>query len=121
MADIKLTASHDIDFNNFILTESALNSIGQKVKIRLLRYLGEYFMDTSKGVPYYQEILKKGISKDYVDVIFIDEILNTPDIVSVDEYESTLDNSSGKYSASFAATTSANETFIFNFLPITLF
>ncbi len=121
MADIKLQSNHDIDWNDFRLTTDNAESVAQKIKIRLKRYQGEYFLDTTIGVPYFQEILKKGVSKDYVDTIFIDEITETIGVETLDTYESILDRSSGVYQFSFAATTSEGVTFQFNGNPIALF
>ena len=118
MADIKLNTSHDIDFNNFRLTEDNSESVAQKCKIRLLRYFGEYFLDATLGVDYFGTILRKGTPKSAIDVIFIDEIINTTGITSLDIYESEI--VSGVYRASFAATTSEGETFQFNISPIAL-
>lgn len=118
MADIKLKSSHDWDFNDFRLTEDNAESVAQKVKIRLLRYLGEYFLDTTKGVDYFGTIFRKGTPKSAIDIIFIDEILNTVGVTSVDVYESII--VSGVYTASFVATTSEGITFQFNIQPIAL-
>lgn len=118
MADIKLNNSHDIDFNDFTLTTDNAQSVAQKIKIRLLRYLGEYFLDTTKGIDYFGTIFRKGTPKSAIDVIFIDEILNTTGVVSVDVYESII--TSGVYTASFVATTSEGITFQFNIQPIAL-
>lgn len=119
MADLKLNSNHDIDWNNLVLTQDNTESVAQKVKLRLLRYFGEYFLNVNIGIPYLQEITKKGVSKEYVDTIFIDEILGTVGIVSLDSYESVL-TSQGVYQAAFAATTVEGVTFQFNIQPIAL-
>lgn len=118
MADIKLNSSHDFDFNDFTLTTDNTQSVAQRTKIRLLRYFGEYFKDTTLGIDYFGTVLKKGTPKSAIDIIFIEEIINTVGILSVDVYESTI--TSGVYTASFAATTSEGVTFQFNIQPIAL-
>lgn len=118
MADIKLNGSHDFDFNNFVLTTDNTESVAQRTKIRLLRYFGEWFVDTTKGIDYFGTVLRKGTPKSAIDIIFIEEILNTVGILSVDVYESEI--ISGVYTASFAATTSEGVTFQFNIQPIAL-
>lgn len=119
MADFKLNNSHDIDFDNCVLTLDNGMSVAQKIKIRLLRYRGEWFKNTTKGIPYFQELMKKGVAKDYIDTIMIDEILDTTGVVSLDAYESEL-TLSNVYVASFVATTSNGITFQFNISPIDL-
>lgn len=118
MPDIKLNSSHDIDFNNFRLTEDNSESVAQKTKIRLLRHFGEWFLDTTLGIDYFGVVLRKGTPKSAIDIIFIEEILNTVGITSVDAYESDI--TSGVYKAVFVATTSEGETFQFNLPSIAL-
>jgi hypothetical protein len=117
LADLKLNSSHDFDWNNFVLTKNNAESVAQKIKIRLRRYFGEYFLNTSLGIPYLQEITKKGVLKEYVDTIFIDEILGTVGVETLDAYDSILDTK-GVYTASFVATTSEGVTFQFNIQPL---
>lgn len=118
MADLKLYNNNDIDWFNLKLTEDNLESVAQKIKIRLLRYFGEWFLDNTVGVPYFQEILKKGTSKDYIDTLFIDEISNTVGVRRVVSYSSVIDK--GVYKASFTAETTENEFFNFNLREIEL-
>ena len=118
MADIKLNAQRDIDWNNITLTTDNLESVAQKIRIRLLRYFGEWFLDTSVGIPYFQEILKKGVSKDYIDTVFIDEILNTTGVRRITRYDSQIVGD--VYKASFTAETTENEFFNFNLRDVEL-
>lgn len=118
MADLKLTSAHDIDFNNFILTNEQGESTAQRLKIRLLRYFNEYYFNASLGIDYFGVILKKGTSKEFIDTIFIEEILNTEGVATLDIYESTI--VSGVYQASFVATDDSGVVFQFNAPPINL-
>jgi hypothetical protein len=118
MADIKLTSAHDIDWNDFVLTTDNSMSVAQKIKIRLLRYRGEYFKDTTLGIDYFGTVLGK-TQKEVVDTIFIDEITDTVGVLTLDAYESILDSTS-VYTASFVATTTEGVTFQFNIQPIEL-
>jgi hypothetical protein len=121
MADIKLQENNDIAWNDFRWTDDNAESVAQKIKLRLLKYFGEYFLDIEQGVPYFQTILKKGVSKDYVDTLFIDTITETTGVLSLDTFESILDGGSGVYQFSFVATTVEGVTFQFNGSPISLF
>lgn len=115
MADLKLNASHDIDFSKFILTKDNAESVSQKIKIRLLRYKGEYFKNTTLGIDYYGEVYGK-TPKVVIDAILIEEILDTIGVQTLDVYESIIDK--GVYQASFVATTTEGITFQFNIQPI---
>ena len=39
------------------LTSGTLESVAQRLRIKLRTFLGEWFLDTNVGVPYYQSIL----------------------------------------------------------------
>ena len=39
------------------LTELGAESVAQKLRVRLRLFRGEWFMDTSVGVPYYTDVL----------------------------------------------------------------
>lgn len=119
MADLKLTSDHDIDWDDIRLTEDNSESIAQRIKIRLLRYQGEYFLNTLLGLPFFQEILVKGTAKEYIDTLIIDEINNTVGVLTIDSFESTV-SLAGLYRAVFVATTTEGETFQFNLQPIQL-
>lgn len=119
MADLRLNNEHDIDWNNLTLTVDNLESVAQKIKIRLRTYFGEWFKDTTIGVPYFQEILKKGVSKDYVDTIFIDIIRDTDGVLRVTQYISEI-TTQGVYRAAFTAETTDNQIFNFNIREIEL-
>lgn len=119
MADIRLTREHDIDWFNIALTTDNAESVAQKIKIALRTYFGEWFANTTIGVPYFQEILKKGVSKEYVDTIFIDIIRSVDGVLRITQYvsEITVD---GLYRAAFTAETSDNQIFNFNIREIEL-
>lgn len=48
---------------------------------RLRTFLGEWFLDLFIGLPYFEEIFEKGVDVNNIDSIFINEILQTPGIV----------------------------------------
>lgn len=119
MADLKLSSTGDIDWDNITLTEDNSESIAQKLRITLRRYLGEWFLNINKGIPYFQSILIKGVTKEFVDTLFIDEIVNTQGILRVVEYISVI-TPEGVYTAAFTAETTEGEVFNFNINPIEL-
>jgi len=119
MADLQLNSTGDIDWENISLTEGNSESVAQKLRITLRRYLGEWFLNINKGVPYFQSILIKGVTKEFVDTLFIDEIVNTQGVLRVVEYVSDI-TPEGVYVAAFTAETTEGELFNFNVNPIEL-
>lgn len=70
--------------------------IKQHVEQRLRTFQGEWFLDITIGLPYYDEILKKNVNPSTIDALFIDEILASPGIIRLLSFNSDLDNSSRK-------------------------
>ena len=108
MADIKLTAEHDLDLTNAKLTltdDSNSESLAQRLKIRLAMFKGEWFLDTDFGIPYFQEIFVKGMTKDQLDAIFMAKIRATPSILALSSFSSTLVGASRAYQMQFTVTT----------------
>lgn len=76
----------------------------QAVSIRLKFFLGEWFLDLTAGIPYYQRIFKKQQNaKAQIDAIFKDAILGTPTVNSLKQFNSSLINR--QYRADWVANT----------------
>lgn len=96
--DLKLNeTTWDLDIVNgdlVILQKS--NAIRQHVRQRLWIFQGEFFLDQTEGVPYYQQILKKAPNLLIVDAILKDRVSNTPGILELVEFELDYDPSTRK-------------------------
>lgn len=90
MTDIRLAANGDIDVSGFdsprlFVAGEELAVIAQRVTIRLRTFLGEWFLDETIGVPYFQEILGgKGV-EGAASAIFRSVVENTDGVNSLDE------------------------------------
>lgn len=74
-------------------TQPLTQTVAQRLKIRLLTHLNEYFWDTTYGVPYFQRILGvKQKSKAAVDLIFNQKILEEPGVKEITYFSSTFVN-----------------------------
>lgn len=89
------------------LTESVDEETRQRLAITLGTFRGEWFLDISIGLPYFQMVLK-GNGKDFADAVIKQAINNDEGIVSVIDYTSNVVN--GSYFASFTASTTDNQT-----------
>lgn len=83
------------------VTRSDFDVVAQRLKIRLLTFLGEYNFNTQYGVPYFQRILGKRIRKQDIDNIFQQQILLEEGVIQIISFNSTLVNS--VYSLTFTA------------------
>ena len=104
--DFKLDPyTNDIIWTNGALlisqvTQPFTETVAQRLKIRLLTFQGEWFMDTTYGVPWFQRILGiKQTSKSAVDLIFQQKILEEEGVKEIVTFNSTFVNR--EYSLNF--------------------
>lgn len=89
MADISLDlVKSSSTYKDFLLVDgdlalttdadpSGTNNVLQDILQRLSMFQGEWFMDNTAGVPYYQQILRKNPDQSKIDAIFINTICGT--------------------------------------------
>lgn len=92
--DIALGAvDHDLfitEEGDFLLIDDA-ERVAQQIKITLLTMLGEWFLDTSHGIPYLERILVKNPNLQLIKSIFRDKISNIPDVKKVNKLNLVFD------------------------------
>ena len=81
----KLDAKGDYQLNAFLVNSP--DTVGQAVLTRLKLWYGEWFMNTSDGTPYYQDIL--GRHTNY-DLEIQSRILGTQGVTEILSYSSTV-------------------------------
>lgn len=106
MADLALDpATGDID-----LTAQKLHlvdgddAIVQHVALRLRMFRGEWFLDSTVGMPYYERVLVKNPDLVAVRSAFRQAIASTPGIASIDKFDLALDSTIRKLTVTFTAT-----------------
>jgi len=93
LKDIKLgLTSHDIaiEDNTFSFVEGA-DRVGQQIKIRILWFLGEWFLDTNRGVPWFEEIFVKNPDIAEIEAQLKVEIATVPNVKEITQWSSDLD------------------------------
>lgn len=100
--DMLLGPDHDCLFVNGTcpVTTDRVEAIQQRLKVKLLTFLGEWFLNTSYGVPYFQQIFGKQRDKATVDNILQNSILEEDGVIRIDSFSSSLSTDRG-YSLSF--------------------
>jgi hypothetical protein len=89
MVDIALHANdHDILIKDgdFLLIDNA-ERVAQQIKIKLLTFLGEWFLDTTWGVPYLEYILVKQPNQELIKQILSEQISSVDDVKSLNALE----------------------------------
>lgn len=101
--DILLDENHDIFFDgkDISLTTSKDESLRQRLRIKLLTFLGEWFLDPSIGIDYYGSVFGKNRSKEAIDSIFQKAILEEESVKAISSFSSHIDKTSRVYTLKF--------------------
>ncbi|ATW58381.1 putative structural protein [Pseudomonas phage ventosus] len=98
------------------VTQLLVDIVAQRLKVTLYTFLGEWFLDTTIGVPYFQQIFGKIRTKATIDLIFQRIISNDPDVIEILSFESSLASNNRGYTMTFQVRVSDNTAS----LPITI-
>ena len=98
-------------FNDLLVVDGDLVIVSGQPEIlqhilqNLRTYLGEWFLDNTVGVAYYQQILVKNPDLGAVDAILQDAIVNTPGVTQLTNYKSNYTPGTRQIFVNFAAQT----------------
>lgn len=105
--DIALgTATHDLAIaGRDIRLTSGAEQVAQRMKIRLLLFRGEWFLDVRAGIPYYQQVLRKGIDVNAIASLFRRALRTVPGVTDLLEFSLDYDAPTRRLSVSARAST----------------
>ena len=98
------------------MTQLLVDVVTQRLKIKLYTFLGEWFLNTNTGIPYFQQIFGKVRSKATIDLIFQNVISEDPDVIEILTFRSSIDSGRRGYEMTFSVRVSDNT----ESLPITI-
>lgn len=102
MSDLKLGTDGDLAFENGdLVLVTGVDAIAQLVGQRLKFFRGEWFLDTLKGIPFFDDIFVKTPNPTLIDAIFKKVILDTPGMLRLDQFRLTLDRGRRTLSLTF--------------------
>lgn len=109
MSGFKLDSNGDIEVDNngaMLLLSTYQELVKQRLQIKLRTFKGEWWLDTSFGIPYRdtgdgRAIIGKGYSKADIDSIYIAGIKADPDVLSIRYFNSVYDPVKRDYSLDF--------------------
>ena len=104
--DIKLDEDGDISLVNgdAQTTSVGAEDLAQRLRIRLNTFQGEWFMDNTLGIDWWNRVMGKNRSKMAVDALIQDAILKEPDALQIVSYTSSI-STNRKFSCSFRVRT----------------
>ena len=74
------------------LTTSLGQAVAQAVDVTLSWWRGEWFLDTSRGTPYLESILKKGVTASSVRAIISRQILDIDGVARIAKMRVSIDS-----------------------------
>lgn len=104
--DIKLDEDGDISLvsGDTQTTSIGAEDLAQRLRIRLNTFQGEWFMDNTLGIDWWNRVMGKNRSKMAVDALIQDAILKEPDALQIVSYTSSI-STDRKFSCSFRVRT----------------
>ncbi len=104
MRDLALdTASHDLVIEPDVMLLDGAEQVAQQLKIKLKLWRGEWFLDDDFGTPYLTDILGKQLTLSGVVAALRQSILEVQDVVAIESFEYTYDNSTRVFGCNFTA------------------
>ena len=103
MIGFKLNNAGDIEASDgkISLLSTVQEAVRQRLEIKLRTFQNEWFLDTTYGIPYRQQIIGKGLSKPEIDALYIDVINQDPDVQRIVYFNSTYSPLTREYDTSF--------------------
>lgn len=80
-------------------------AVAQAVGCALRMFLGEWFLDTSRGVPWFQRVLVKSPSANVLRSVFLDVILGVQGVAKVTQLNLQYSKTTRTLSVAWAAIT----------------
>lgn len=113
--------AHDLQLTNgqfTLLEESAALALSLSCDLQL--FLGEWFLDTREGIPFYRDIFRKNPSIPLITSIFRRAILQKEGISHLAEFALDYDPRARTLALSFEAVTTTGERIDFTSPPLVL-
>ncbi|WP_454677518.1 hypothetical protein [Achromobacter marplatensis] len=107
--DLALSADHDLDLDLLGRTSflDGADRIAQQIKVTLLAFMGEWFLDTTFGVPYFDDILVKSPDRASIEAILRARIRTVPGVERVRRLDLEIERQLRVLRVSFDADTTA--------------
>lgn len=111
MIDLELGTDGDIQIYNgdLVYITETRNAIAQFLAQRLKLILSEWFLDSSLGVPWFQEILIKNPNFEAIDAIIKKTIIETNGVTELVELNYDFAAQTREFSIEFTANTAEGE------------
>lgn len=102
---------HDLVFVNgdCPVTDGRVDSVRQRLYVRLRTFLSEWYLNDSYGVPWLEKVLGHKGNKTTVDMVIQKEILDVKGVAKILEFKSEFDRGKRGYSCRFVVRTDSGD------------
>lgn len=106
MIDLQLNVDRDLNIanNDLVLIEDA-DQVSQNIDIALQFFKGEYPLDVTFGIPYFENVFVKNPDIPEVSAIFKTAIMSVPDVNELLEFSLNYNASARTVSVTFLVNT----------------
>lgn len=101
--------SGDLVVTGDVHAVSGRQAVAQAIGIRLKTYRGEWFLDTARGVPWFDEIMSKDPNLVATGETLRREVSGTAGVLEVVAFSVALDRTTRTLSGSYTVTTDLGE------------
>lgn len=106
MLDLALDAkTNDLALNGDVLFIDNAERVAQQIKIQLLTFLGEWFLDVTHGVPYLDYVLIKNPNFTLIRELFREQILKVDGVSNLVSIDIDFNSATRQMSLSYEAET----------------
>lgn len=104
MSDLLLNGSGDLDLSDFELQlVEGSAAVAQEIKIAVLTFLGEWFLDTRRGFPWFERVFVKNPKISELQTLIARAIRAVPGVLEVPDVTIDLDADTRRASIAFSA------------------
>lgn len=111
--DILMSSDGDILISSvtkdLLLSRNQKEYVSQAIKQRIRTFLGEYFLDTTIGIPYHQKVFTKGGDLRILQTLIVEQITSVPGVKELTFYSNSLDKTTRTLNITFEAILDNNE------------
>lgn len=115
MSDLRMGQDNELVLVNgdLVLTTTDMDNIYQNIKQNLRIFKGEWFLDRTLGLPYFESILIKNPNSALVATLYKNKILETKGVTKLNAFSMEFDSASRQLSVTFEATITTGEVLYF--------
>ncbi|MDT3454619.1 hypothetical protein ROV80_05090 [Stenotrophomonas pavanii] len=104
--DLKLSPMHDLALaGTEVVLVGGVARVKQQIKVTLMTWFGEYFLDVTFGVPYLESILVKNPNRSEIEAVLRKRINDVPGVNAVSSMQLNIDRERRQLEVTFQAST----------------